>query len=112
MGTIEIGRTRDKRSVGIVFVVLLFLGLTTSSPAAGKFSNTDCLDCHLDPTTTRKVGDQIIPLLFPTNAFNKSVHAKLDCIDCHEGIKDLVHPSKLPPPNCSGCHESEGKEYA
>src|ERR1051325_481564 len=80
-------------------------------PAPEKFSNTDCLDCHLDPTTTRKVGDQAIPLLFPTNAFDKSVHAKLDCIDCHDGIKDLVHPSKLLPPNCSGCHEKESREY-
>src|SRR5262245_20336055 len=80
--------------------------------AEPKFSNADCLDCHLDPTTTRKVGDTVVPLIFPTNVFDKSIHAKLDCIDCHEGIKDLVHQSKLPAPNCSGCHEREGKDYA
>ena len=33
----------------------------------------------------------------------------LDCVDCHDGIKDLVHPSKLPPPNCAGCHDKEGE---
>jgi cytochrome b subunit of formate dehydrogenase len=80
--------------------------------AAEKFTNTDCLDCHLDPTTTRKVNGQDVALLFPTNHFDKSLHAQLDCIDCHEGIKDLVHESKLPPPTCAGCHEAEAKEYA
>jgi len=83
-----------------------------SAGAQEKFSNSDCLDCHLDPTTTREVNGQEVALLFPTNAFDKSLHASLDCIDCHEGIKDLVHDSKLPPPNCSGCHEDEAKQYA
>ncbi len=85
---------------------------TTASFAAEKITNTDCLDCHLDPTTTRTVDGKTVPLLFATNAFNQSVHSQLDCIDCHEGITDLVHESKLPPPNCSSCHEQAGKEYA
>ena len=97
-----------------VQLILCSLCLLLSSPAfaAEKFTNADCLDCHLDPATTRKVGDKVVSLLFPTNTFAKSVHAKLDCIDCHAGIKDLVHESKLPPPSCAGCHETEAKEYA
>ena len=100
-----------------LLVRLLALGLilTVAPPlaaAAERFSNADCLDCHLDPTTTRKRGNQVIPLIFPTNAFARSVHASLDCVDCHEGIPELVHPSPLPPPNCAGCHEAEAKEYA
>jgi cytochrome b subunit of formate dehydrogenase len=78
-----------------------------SSSGAEKFSNTDCLDCHLDPATTRKIDGKTVALIFPTNAFQKSVHSKLDCVDCHTGIKDLVHPSKLPPPICTGCHENK-----
>ena len=50
--------------------------------------------------------------VFPTNQFAKSVHGSLACVDCHAGIKDLVHPSKLPPPNCAGCHDQEAKDYA
>jgi cytochrome b subunit of formate dehydrogenase len=57
------------------------------------------------------VDGKTVSLVFSTNAFHQSVHAKLDCVDCHEGITDLVHPSKLPPPNCAGCHEKEGKDY-
>src|SRR5579871_2350340 len=91
----------------------LFLAIATfSAPAATAFKNSDCLDCHLDPTTTRKVNGKVVSLVFPTNAFAGSVHSALDCVDCHEGIKDLVHDSKLPPPNCAGCHDKEGKEYA
>ena len=36
----------------------------------------------------------------------------LDCVDCHTGIKDLVHESKLPPPDCNACHAKEAKDYA
>jgi len=91
---------------------VVWLGLAATLPAADKLSNADCLDCHLDPTTTRTVGTNVVALLFPTNLFDKSVHSSLDCVDCHEGIKDLVHESKLPPPNCVGCHETESKQYA
>jgi cytochrome b subunit of formate dehydrogenase len=89
---------------------LLFFTLVAG--AAEKFTNTDCLDCHLDPTTTRTIAGKEVALIFPTNAFNQSLHAQLDCIDCHVGITDLVHESKLPPPTCTSCHEDAGKEYA
>lgn len=100
--------------IGTISLAWLLLVFGFPVPARGveKITNTDCLDCHLDPTTTRTVGDQTVSLLFPTNVFHKSLHAKLDCIDCHEGIKDLVHESKLPPPTCAGCHEKEAQEYA
>ncbi len=91
-------------------MVVLVSGLALG--AAEKFTNADCLDCHLDPTTTRMVGGREVALLFPTNLFEKSVHSSLDCIDCHEGIKDLVHESKLPPVDCGSCHEDAAKEYA
>src|SRR5579862_4648126 len=93
--------------------VALFVALTTyAASSTNSFKNSDCLDCHLDPKTTRKVDGKVISLVFPTNAFALSVHSALDCVDCHEGIKDLVHNSKLPPANCAGCHDKEGKDYA
>jgi cytochrome b subunit of formate dehydrogenase len=112
IATTGAGRGLRGRASKLAFLLALAGGLVLPLTAAEKFKNSDCLDCHLDPTTTRKVGDRVVALVFPTNAFDKSVHAKLDCIDCHEGIKDLVHESKLPPPTCAGCHEKEGKEYA
>ena len=106
-------RMQSRRAVGLVllFFLCLWPGRHTVG-AAEKFSNADCLDCHLDPATTRKVAGKTVSLLFPTNSFQNSVHAKLACVDCHNGIKDLVHESKLPPPNCAGCHAKEGTDYA
>jgi cytochrome b subunit of formate dehydrogenase len=92
-------------------LICLCLGLLSAN-GEEKFKNSDCLDCHLDPTTTRKVDGKVESLLFPTNAFEKSVHSMLDCTDCHTGIKELVHASHLPPPDCSGCHDKEAKDYA
>jgi cytochrome b subunit of formate dehydrogenase len=94
--------------VAVAAILICFVPRSVFAAAtAEKFSNTDCLDCHLDPSTTRKVDGKVVPLLFPTNSFQKSIHAKLDCIDCHKGIADLVHPSKLPSPTCTGCHDNK-----
>ncbi len=79
--------------------------------APPKFANSDCLDCHLDPNTTRTVNGKTESLVFPTNTFIHSVHANLNCVDCHDSIKELVH-DPLPPPNCARCHEKEAQAYA
>jgi hypothetical protein len=89
------------------------VGAATSTNAPEKFTSVDCLDCHTDPHNTRIVNGEKVPLaLFPTNGFASSVHSQLDCIDCHDGIKELVHDKNVPPPNCIGCHDKEGREYA
>jgi len=81
--------------------------------AVEKLANSDCLDCHTDPSNTRTVNGVKVPLaIFPTNSFQKSVHSTLDCTDCHTGVKELVHDANLPPPDCSGCHDKEAKDYA
>ena len=81
--------------------------------AVEKFTSADCLDCHTDAHNTRVVnGEKVALALFPTNGFKKSVHSELDCIDCHDGIKELVHDKNVPPPNCASCHEKEQKAYA
>jgi cytochrome b subunit of formate dehydrogenase len=81
--------------------------------AAEKLSNQDCLDCHTDPTTTRTANGKTVSMaLFPTNHFPKSVHAKLNCTDCHDSVKEMVHASGLPPAQCASCHKEEAKKYA
>ncbi|MGC9940483.1 MAG: cytochrome c3 family protein [Verrucomicrobiota bacterium] len=98
----------------------IVLGMLWLNPAAvaatnvvEKLANSDCLDCHTDPSNTRVVNGQKIPLaVFPTNSFALSVHSMLDCTDCHTGVKEMVHDANLPPPDCSGCHEQEAKDYA
>ena len=103
------------RSLALVLLVVFFAATPgfAATNAVEKFSSADCLDCHTDPKNTRIVkGEKVALALFPTNGFKKSVHSALDCIDCHDGIKELVHDKNVPPPNCAGCHEKEGKDYA
>ena len=94
------------------FAFLFWLSLAVPLTAE-TLSNQDCLDCHTDPTTSRMVRGKMTPMsLFPTNVFHGSVHAKLNCTDCHNTVKDLVHPSGLPPAQCASCHQAEAKLYA
>jgi cytochrome b subunit of formate dehydrogenase len=95
--------------VAVVATIFFCLAWTSAVSAEAEkpatpenFANNDCLDCHSDPAN--KVHGKT--WTFPTNQFAKSIHAKLACIDCHVGIKDLVHESKLPEPNCIACHET------
>ncbi len=103
------------------FWVVLLAGLVAPSslsaqpvPATNappQFSNSDCLGCHLDPTTTRTVNGKVESLVISTNAFAHSVHGNLNCVDCHTGVKDLVH-DPLGAPDCTHCHPKEGADYA
>lgn len=87
-------------------MALVLVALPTGRAAEAAFTNDDCLECHLDPNLTRRVEGREIPLpVFPTNRFAKSLHGALLCVDCHVGIKDLVHESRLPPPQCVNCHD-------
>lgn len=94
----------------ILFLIGSFVGRAADT---NGLANSDCLDCHTDPTTARVVNGKNVPLaVFPTNSFNFSVHAKLSCTDCHTGVKELVHDPGLPPPDCGHCHQKEAAQYA
>ena len=79
---------------------------------AEVISNSDCLDCHeAEPLPKNKGG----PAKFTgvrSEYFKKSVHGGLNCVDCHTGITDIPHASKLPPPQCASCHAEEARQYA
>ena len=69
--------------------------------------------CHSDPDTARAVAGKSVPLpVFATNAFQNSVHSKLNCTDCHNTVNDIMHPAGLPPAQCASCHTNESALYA
>jgi cytochrome b subunit of formate dehydrogenase/nitrate/TMAO reductase-like tetraheme cytochrome c subunit len=91
-------------SIFQIFLLIFKLGTVF---AAEKITNEDCLDCHSEKQV-KKVQGKDVPLLpFPTNEFNKSVHSKILCIDCHNGIKEAIHDPNPPPPQCSECHPEQ-----
>ncbi|MHB8519448.1 MAG: hypothetical protein ACYDH9_01705 [Limisphaerales bacterium] len=108
-GSASAARSRGGRSwrVWLSIAAGAWLGFGQCSIVAAKsFPNTDCLDCHEDPKLTRTVDGQTVPLSIQTNLFQKSVHGRLLCTDCHVGIPETVHDKKLPPAQCASCHET------
>jgi len=83
--------------------------------AADALTNQACLDCHEKTPPDKKDKDTesnpAIEIL-RADAFAKSVHGKLKCIDCHVGVTEIPHDDKLPPAQCASCHAAEAKAYA
>jgi cytochrome b subunit of formate dehydrogenase/nitrate/TMAO reductase-like tetraheme cytochrome c subunit len=100
---------RSARAARLAVLALLGLlpGFGAVAAGAEAIANQDCLDCHAE-AQTRKVQGKEMPLpAFPTNAFKSSIHGKLNCVDCHTGIKEAVHESTLPRPQCLQCHPAQ-----
>ncbi|MBI2950151.1 MAG: cytochrome c3 family protein [Verrucomicrobia bacterium] len=105
--------------VWVFSAALFFSSLPLLGAVAERVPNEDCLDCHTDAKLTRKVQGKEVPLpAFHTNLFQKSIHSKLACVDCHTGIKEAVHDRHPPPAQCSSCHttssshEKASREYS
>lgn len=81
------------------------------APAAPVVPNSECMDCHEAEFVPRKKGQPPEWVGVRPELFAKSVHGKLNCIDCHASITEPEHPSKLPPAQCASCHEKAAAQY-
>jgi len=98
--------------------LLLLLGNTSVSLAAetashsAKLDNVACLSCHSGTTASPKVtgadGETRELHTVVPGKFSKSVHAKMNCVDCHTNITDGSLPHKKTAPankiDCVQCH--------
>jgi len=75
-------------------------------------ANSECMECHEAEFIPRKKGQPPEWVGIRPEVFAKSVHAKLNCIDCHATITEAEHPQKLPPAQCASCHEKATTQYA
>ncbi len=88
------------RLVGtFLFLTLIF----AVSPTPAQVENADCTDCHFESTDD--------PDMELSDALEGSVHAGLDCIECHTSINELPHEDILPPADCGSCHEDVADIY-
>ncbi len=96
---------------GVLLAALLALGVTEALAAPAKApTNDDCQACHGDKDAARENGTSIAVL---PEAFAKSVHGPMSCIDCHQDLAtftDFPHASKLKKVNCATCHEDVPKD--
>ena len=74
--------------------------------------NSECLDCHAAEFKPRRQGQAPEWIGVRPEVFAKSVHGKLNCVDCHATLTETPHESTLPPAQCATCHELESTQYA
>lgn len=77
-------------------------------------SNEECLGCHGERGFSVQRGIKQINLYVEINAIKNSVHAELECINCHSELANTDYPHKAPlsPVKCGECHPKEEKEHS
>ena len=100
---------RPARWTSLLFLLLAGLACAAENPAApakpAPVPNSECLECHEAEFKPRKKGLPAEWIGVKPEGFAKSVHGKLNCVDCHVAIVETPHPSKLPPAQCASCHD-------
>jgi cytochrome b subunit of formate dehydrogenase len=85
---------------------------TPAAPAKpAPVPNSECLDCHEAEFKPRKKGQPAEWVGVKPDGFAKSVHGKLNCVDCHTTLTADPHTSKVPPAQCASCHEKATTQY-
>lgn len=74
--------------------------------------NSECMDCHEAEFKSRKKGLPKEWIGVKPEAFARSAHHELACVECHTSIKEPEHPSKLPKVDCAACHEDVPAKHA
>ena len=88
-------------------------GADAPKPAAAPTS-ASCLECHNDKTLTMDRDGRKVALYVDEKALPQSVHASLECADCHEKFDADAIPHRKPMVrvDCTSCHEEPGKKHA
>ncbi|MBA4419137.1 MAG: hypothetical protein C0392_14705 [Syntrophus sp. (in: bacteria)] len=99
-----------KKNSLLYYVVLFFAFHFSAIAWSASIPNDDCMACHGEKGLEGKRPDgKTISLFFDHDSFNKSIHANLQCVSCHD-IKELPHEGPLKKASCSGCHVKSHKE--
>ncbi|MDI1248506.1 MAG: cytochrome c3 family protein [Lacunisphaera sp.] len=98
-----------------MFILLTGFALAAETPVVTPpvpaLPNSECMDCHEAEFKSRKKGQPKEWVGVRPEAFAKSVHGKLNCVDCHNTLKETPHDSKLPPAQCASCHEKAATQF-
>lgn len=73
--------------------------------------NSGCMDCHEAEFRSPKRGQPKEWIGVRPEVFAGSVHRSLNCVDCHDSIKEEEHSMSLPPAQCASCHESAVTQF-
>ncbi len=86
-----------------------------AEPKPEMISNESCLECHEDKDLTMETAEGKKKSLFVDQEIQKtSVHAKLQCAECHTDLttEHPDGPAPAKPVNCASCHKDQADVYA
>jgi cytochrome b subunit of formate dehydrogenase len=94
-----------------LFLIILIVCLPMSFLVAQ--SNDDCMLCHEDPDLVKERDGREVSLFIHMESFLKSIHAEMECVDCHQDLVDaeFPHEENLEPVKCGMCHDDIGEIY-
>ena len=95
-------------SYAVMLVVIL------ASVTFGQ-DNDDCYACHDDNELTVQRNGHEISLFVEADHYDRSVHADMDCIDCHrdlDGVDDVPHDDDVEDVDCGVCHDDSAEIYS
>ncbi len=96
----------------LLLTVALLTGVLLGN-AVGQDDIETCMACHADDELTGldTAGDEI-SVYVSLEQFVQSVHAGMECVDCHldlSGVEDYPHDDDLEPVYCGTCHDDVSK---
>lgn len=97
------------------YTLLCMLVLPVASELQAQDDNATCLACHSEAGLTGLNAKGVeVPMTVVAASLDSSVHAGMNCIDCHQalaGTKDYPHGEQLAPADCSTCHSEITEVY-
>jgi len=90
---------------------LLWTGLPQKLFAQG---NDECMGCHEDKTMTMERNGRNVSIYVNPKTLDKSIHRKLNCVDCHDGFDpyEQPHTKKKQKFQCKSCHDEAVTKYS
>ncbi len=90
--------------------IVLLIALSMNVWAQSK---DDCFDCHNDEEFIVELDGKEVSLNVNPAKFNKSVHKKLDCVNCHIGYDPYEEPhnENAAKVNCLKCHQKSKQKH-
>jgi cytochrome b subunit of formate dehydrogenase len=92
-------------------VLVVALGWPAGIQAQGQLTSQSCLECHGAAGEAATAGPRSSPTTLFVGDWQKSVHAGLECIDCHADITAIPHAESLSRPQCVACHAEVTERY-
>jgi hypothetical protein len=100
------GSTSSRRGVPFLLPVLAAGILLLSASPAVALDEEECYRCHSLPGFTVRTGDNLANLTIDAQFFESSVHALLNCRECHSDIAAIPHSGGTREVSCGQiCHQ-------